>query len=346
EYRSRSLPGDVEVARSLYKAWLLELLEKDDVAFKQPLVSAGTISPPGRVYRRISLSVSGRGTLPQFTQLLVEFYRVDLVHQVRSLRIKPIEDSRLLDVTLGVDALVIDGAPRADKLTLRPRDVGAGPTAEECAAAILARNLFAPANRPPQFDAVATQRVETDKTLTLPLTAKDEDPLDTVAFRLGEDAPAGASVSAKGELRFKTETPGEYRIPVVAFDDGLPSAIARRVVVVNVVKPPPRVVVKPESSAPPPAPKPHFEDGEFAFVSAVTEVNGRRQLWLDLRTAGKTLKLFEGDSFEVERLSGTIHRIHFDSIEVTAAGERRRFSLGENLSQGRPLAPLAESEGL
>ena len=43
QFRARSLPADAEVARSAYKAWLLDLAEKQ-VQFDDPVVTPGTIS--------------------------------------------------------------------------------------------------------------------------------------------------------------------------------------------------------------------------------------------------------------------------------------------------------------
>ncbi len=345
-YRARSLPGDIDVARSLYRNWLLDLAVKQ-VKLSQPLVTPGSITPvsfedEGVTYRKLSFSVRGQGTLEQLTDMMFDFYSVDTAHQIRTLDVKPIADSRLLDITLGIDALVVEGAAKSDSLA--PKQIAAmdAPRQQGYRQAILGRNVFAPANRPPQVSKLSPQRITTKDSLSLDLKATDADPLDKVSFELGEGAPEGASVDRTGKLRFRSAEKGSYQIPVIARDDGVPSASTQVTVSVSVVDPPPQVVRTEDK----PAAQAHFEDGQFAFVTAITEVNGRRQLWLNDRTTGETSRLYEGDAVKVKRLSGVVSRIGLKEVEVTSLDERRRFQLGENLAQGEKLpAPAGAASG-
>ena len=81
-WEQQSLPSDVEVARGLYQAWLLELanhvgLAGTNVNSSEPLNHKG-------LYYVLSFSLRGRGTLGQLTKLLFEFYRCGHLHQLRS----------------------------------------------------------------------------------------------------------------------------------------------------------------------------------------------------------------------------------------------------------------------
>ncbi len=55
------------------------------------------------------------------------------------------------------------------------------------------------------------------------------------------------------------------------------------------------------------------------------------------------MRLGEGDRFEVKRLKGIVSRIGTKNVDVTAAGESRRFELGENLAEGQMLSPADDS---
>ena len=60
-WEAQSLPSDPEVARSLYQAWLLELVGYVDLA--NPNVDSGPPLSQKGVYRTLSFTVRGRGTL-------------------------------------------------------------------------------------------------------------------------------------------------------------------------------------------------------------------------------------------------------------------------------------------
>jgi len=115
EWRKLSLPSDTEVARSLYQAWLLQVVV-DYVKLDSPSVTPGEpVSRQGRFYA-IPFSVRGRGTLEQLTQFLFAFYRTDLLHQIRSLHLTPLGNSKQLDLAISIETLVLPGAgPELDK---------------------------------------------------------------------------------------------------------------------------------------------------------------------------------------------------------------------------------------
>ncbi|HUT95793.1 MAG TPA: hypothetical protein VMY37_40450 [Thermoguttaceae bacterium] len=115
EWRKQSLPSDTEVARSLYQAWLLQLVV-EYVKLDSPSVSPGEpLSRQGRFYA-IPFSVRGRGTLDQLTKFLFAFYRTDLLHQIRSLNVTPLGNSEQLDLAISIETLVLPGAgPELDK---------------------------------------------------------------------------------------------------------------------------------------------------------------------------------------------------------------------------------------
>ncbi len=111
KWESQSLPSDTEAARSLYQAWLVELVE--DVRLLNPSVNSSEPSNRKGLYHVISFSVRGRGTLEQLTTLLFAFYQTDLLHQIRSLNISPTSKQNQLDLSISIEALVLRRAGRA-----------------------------------------------------------------------------------------------------------------------------------------------------------------------------------------------------------------------------------------
>ncbi|MGA2619003.1 MAG: hypothetical protein ABSF26_15445 [Thermoguttaceae bacterium] len=88
-----------------------------------------------------------------------------------------------------------------------------------------------------------------------------------------------------------------------------------------------------------PAPAVAVEKGvdvaEYAFVTAFTESDGARQIWLQDRIKGKTWKLGEGDDFQVGRLHGKVRSIGpSNEVIVDFDGHHRRLRGGENLRGG------------
>lgn len=71
------------------------------------------------------------------------------------------------------------------------------------------------------------------------------------------------------------------------------------------------------------------------YVTAVVKKEGTYQAWINLRSSGKTLKLREGDTFDLGKGKATVTRIDPHSVEIEAAGRRRLIALGKNLSEER-----------
>ena len=119
-WERRSLPADPVMARSAYQAWLLELIGRVEVS--KQAVTLGEAVPRGGLYWTIAASVQARGTLEQWTAFLFEFYRAGHLHQIRSISLTPLGRRDLLDVSLVIEALVLPGADRKDRLTSERSD--------------------------------------------------------------------------------------------------------------------------------------------------------------------------------------------------------------------------------
>lgn len=81
------------------------------------------------------------------------------------------------------------------------------------------------------------------------------------------------------------------------------------------------------------------DPADYAFLTAILDVDGSPQAWLTVRTTGEILKLNQGQSFEIGQFHGTIAAINAPDIVIDADEERWLLTLGEQLSQAVALPP-------
>ncbi|MFV2066623.1 MAG: hypothetical protein ACC645_06545 [Pirellulales bacterium] len=119
-WQSQSLPSDTSQAGHLYQEWLTKLVNRIGLTVKTTTAS----DPVNRkgFYHMLVFSVRGRGTLEQLVEFLFEFYSADYLHKIQSLDITPNPQNDQLDVTVSIEALVLPGADRKDRLTRHKSD--------------------------------------------------------------------------------------------------------------------------------------------------------------------------------------------------------------------------------
>ncbi len=129
--RQQSLPQDVKFSRGQYTILLDSLARKADFASGAFKVSsaepdektAPIISAKKRAYTRLTFDISVRADLWRVTDFLRRFYEQPLLHTVKKINVQRPSDAKAqqrqeLDVTLTIEALVLDVAP--DRPTLLP----------------------------------------------------------------------------------------------------------------------------------------------------------------------------------------------------------------------------------
>ncbi|MCA9184356.1 MAG: hypothetical protein R3E01_30820 [Pirellulaceae bacterium] len=149
EYKTRSLPGDEEFARSRYQDWLLSLVQK--IELKQASVDSGPAvsvttkdretRKPREVYKKYSFTLHGRGGLQQVVHLLYEFYGSGQLHKIQSMSLTPIDNGREIDVTVAIEALAITQCARMAELSTVGADRLASHDIQDYYA-IVRRNFF------------------------------------------------------------------------------------------------------------------------------------------------------------------------------------------------------------
>ncbi len=146
EWQSRSLPSNVELAKTLYRDWLWELAEKK-AGLPMPTIDRPQEIKLGDLYSNLRFTIRAQGTLEQVTKFLSGFYSAGHLHLIRRLSLNPVENSGNLNVVITVDALVLTGVDRKDVLSTKP--VATALPAEGAFKLIAERNLFA-AYAPPK----------------------------------------------------------------------------------------------------------------------------------------------------------------------------------------------------
>lgn len=335
EYEAKSLPPDGEVARSLYQNWLLERLEAH--GFRDVKLSVTGLRNRVDAFQLHTFIVSCRGNLAQLTRFMHDLYSVDRLTRVRRLALKPINDSKDLDVGFSVEALSLKGGELKDRLAETPSSRLAQATVTDYEKVIVGRNLFAPENRPPKISGLSSQRGYPQTALRFGVKAEDPDKLDQITYTLAEGAPDGARIDAKsGDFSWTPKQKGDFTATVVVTDNGLPSRSDKYVVKIAVVDPPPPP--PPPKPEPPMKPKLDFDDAKFTFVSALLEVGDRWEAWFTVRTSGQVRKLRAGDKLAVGSIEGKVIRVDADQVEIETPEQRFVVGLGDNLLQGKPLA--------
>ncbi|HEX4073636.1 MAG TPA: hypothetical protein VHX68_20820, partial [Planctomycetaceae bacterium] len=113
EWLDRSLPPEPVEAQRLYQEWLNDLAEVAGISnlrvTPEPLQVNLNAS-----FRTVRVSVKGNSTFEQLTYFLHEFYRVDLLHRVQSLKVEsPANPGEPLKIVVTAEGLCLhDAAPR------------------------------------------------------------------------------------------------------------------------------------------------------------------------------------------------------------------------------------------
>ncbi len=320
-----ALPLARDLARSLYQNWLVALAS--DHQLKQPQISVATSVPRvGGVYEEHQFTLAGFADLEQLTRLLYDIQFAPILHAVRSLTIEPMRDQRELKFSITLAVVAMPNAPQRNQLP-RGERIPDAPDLEEYLGPILSRNLFGPENQPPRLRVESRYVAYRGRPFELRPQAEDPDKIDSVRVEIDASKLPGARVGrSDGHLNWVPEALGEYTVVVRAVDNGFPTRESRQTVRIVVQDPPP-----PQPVAGPPAPS--FNPARFAVVTGITSLNGQPQVWVSLRTEGRTVKVSPGEKFRVGPFE--IELVSVDGKEVVfRSGDQTHVArLGESIMQ-------------
>ncbi len=78
---------------------------------------------------------------------------------------------------------------------------------------------------------------------------------------------------------------------------------------------------------------------DFAYLTAVLQVDGQSEAWLTLRASGELLKLRQGQQFTVGSIEATVAEISDSDVVLLYEDERWLLAVGESLVQATTLPP-------
>lgn len=321
-YRQRSLPANSEIARSLYKSWLLEVGAElgfgnlNVTSSAGPTVYAANLAGAEQAVRELSFRLTGFGTMEQVTRLLHRFYQADQLHRVGQLTLRPVDEGSRLSIDLRADAMILPGAEEGGQLRLD----GAGRLAHADVDAyvdrVARRNLFAGTNLPPTLEKIPEQKGQVGQKWELELKVSDPNGGDTLSYELEGDVPEGVTVDAqKAKLECTPQKAGRFAFKVTVKDNGVPPLSATQELVLEVA------------------------DNADAKATEVTAMFGgaRPAMWLVHTASDKRFRLFEGDEFKVESIQGKVLKLKPEHRRVVLEIDGRpvEFAVGQNLTEGK-----------
>jgi hypothetical protein len=324
-YNERSLPSDPVMASSRYRAWLYEWVEEANI--KAANVKHVKVSRFQQSHDRHTFNVTCEATLPQLVDLLFRFYSTDYLHRIQHLSASPAE-GKLLSLNFTLEAISM---PDVEKDRALP-DLAAHRLAFDKVAdyqqVIVRRNPYARANLPPKFTSSDSQRGFVRQPVSVTLEAEDPEK-NAVRFRLEKNDIEGLRLDeSSGRIEWTPARTGEFEILVSAVDDGIPAKETSQTLRFEISDPPP-----PEE----PPVRRSFDEAKYTFVTGIVEINGRRQVWLTVRSEGKWLRLFEGETFQVGSFEGKIVKIHPRHVEIQSQDTILSVRYGQSISEGEEL---------
>lgn len=319
DLQTRSLPSDLELARSEYSSLLTAM--GTAAGLNNLAVSHISDTPNGDLYKQMTFQVGGSGDLEELVWMLHAFHSNDYLHRIRSLTVRPTTGGDTLNIAMDVEALALSSAPSDLQPPPAPSPAVAA-SVEPYNDVILNRNFFAPPNRAPQF--AAKDSVEAVLGKEFSYTAEFSDPDGhAVQYTLVSDAPQGVQLDAEsGRLRLTPEQVGKIELTVRATDQGLPAKSSEQKLVINVVDPP----VEPE-------PKPQFDEASQTTLTAVVQSRGDWTAWLTPRTKGESITVQQGDDFQIGSLQGKVVEVHQHGVVLEVDGRRFTLRPGGNLGE-------------
>jgi hypothetical protein len=117
DWDHRSLPTDEKIAASKYEDWLIDLV--NGAHFESPTVGLQPTNGQSTTYKKYGFEIKADAdmSMKPVVDFLFKFYASGQLQKIRQLMIKPHIDGKALDVTIDIEALLLPGADRSDKLS-------------------------------------------------------------------------------------------------------------------------------------------------------------------------------------------------------------------------------------
>lgn len=318
DYLVRSVSSNTETARSDYQAWLFEVIEQNKI--RSAKVTAGRVQPVGDLYQVLTFTIDGLADMPSILGFVHEIQAKDFLHRMRVVDVRPAKSGEGFNLKVTIDVASLNDAPEK---AIEPGETSWRVESDLAVYAdpILNRNLFEPPNKAPSFSGSKTLTATKGRREAFPLVFKDPDG-HKVQFEL-VDPPENVSIDkTSGTLRVDYDELKEFDVVVRAVDSGYPKQSAQETLLVKVVNAP-----DPPKEEPPVV-ELKFDDAKQTYLTGLVTSGDDWMAWMNVRTRGKTLKLRQGDEFEIGSVKGVVKTINAD--EVTIQVGEREISLTTN----------------
>jgi hypothetical protein len=291
---------------------------------------AGQQGGPKEPYIRQTYQVDARGTLPQLVDLLYQFYSEDWLHRITGLTLRPLKDSKLLEIKMNVETLSLHKAANIDMLPDRPSNRLELASSDAYYDVIVGRNVFGPRNNEPKISLSGSLDVFLGRDAELTFKSEDPDYLDQTTFKLVESAAEDAKLDPEtGKFTWKPKEEGKYDFVVEGIDDGFP---AKRSTTHKFT-----INVRPQNAPPPPT---IYDYAKSTMLTALIDVDGQGEIWLHVRPTGQMVTLHAGDRFEIGSMKGTVSQIGDNDFSFDFEGKRRKLNKGEFLDQAKVVSDV------
>jgi hypothetical protein len=343
--KHRSLPGDLNAAGLRYKDWLRTSLRECMV--EPTKVEVGSkYTESGKEFGKFQVEVVAHARLDDLTAWLHEFQAINCLHRIKSLKLIPIENTRLLSVMMSIEAFTFTDVSEDESLALNWR-LNKGQSEadlmtllalehERLQGSIAGRNMFGPPNFEPLIEPIDKVKAVINERVEVVVKAKDkidgEDKFDDNPYLIYRVVDADIDDftfdEVKGVFRWTPKKKGEYKATIEVADDGVPRKTSRHTFTIAVNDPPARPTTPPVTQAPP---KPAFDAAKWAFVTAIVQEAGAGEVWINERSSGKSQKLKLGDEVQYGSVTGKISRIDATGVEVETRDAKFFTKVGQSL---------------
>jgi hypothetical protein len=321
----RSLPPQVEAAKTAYAQWLAQLVHDPSVSFSP--VNIQTIRDAAdQGFTRLVFQVDGDATYPQFINFLEKFYASDHLHKITNLKMPLGKDAKKLNINLTIEALALPGSENKQDLSKRAFVEHSAEQLQADVAQLMLRHFYR-ANQPPRLAMPSSVPVTVGRSVRIPLAGSDPDG-DKVSYAW-VSGPEWLKLEGTTLLSTTNPAEGSYEVAVSVTDDGVPAKSATQKFTIRVQPapvPPKREVEK----------KKPFDHLRFTFLEGLLQRGDTPEAKITVRTLGKYDTLFVGDERDVGGIKFKVLDIDVvsKSMEILLPDNRRRtVQLGKSLGE-------------
>ncbi len=319
QLNARSLPSDEELANAQYGFWLTQLGR--EVGIQGIKVDKPKRARETSAYKAYDFTLHGNCRLEQLFALLGKFYDKNYLHTIESLTAANTKDPDVLHVTLKSKVLALKSAAQEQESPAGSSGRLAM-SIHDYRDAILNRNPFSPPNGAPRLrerslDVIVGQPFNHEMAYSDP----EGHPV-TVKLVSTEGLPEGLRLRG-GALSGSFSEVGKHEVTVELRDNGFPAAVTQETFAINVAEPP-----KEEPRVEPPK----FDAATQAFMAGMVGGRDGAQMWIRSRTEGKTIKMHEGQEFEIGLVKAKVLEINLNEVFALLESNGIRWTLDMDTS--------------